>query len=136
MAIQNAQTHRSASPVYALRRIEHADKELWNASADVVVVGWGCAGASAALEARECGLSVTVLERFEGGGASRLSGGVVYAGGGTPYQKAAGFEDSVENMFAYLKKENQGLVKDETLRRFLRAKCAQSGLVRKAWRAL
>ena len=122
MAIQNAQTHRSASPVYALRRIEHADKELWNASADVVVVGWGCAGASAALEARECGLSVTVLERFEGGGASRLSGGVVYAGGGTPYQKAAGFEDSVENMFAYLKKENQGLVKDETLRRF----CEQS----------
>ncbi len=122
MATQNTQTHQSASPVYEVRRIEHADKELWNASADVIVVGWGCAGASAALEAREQGLEVTVLERFEGGGASRLSGGIVYAGGGTPYQKAAGFEDSIDNMLAYLKKENQGVVSDATLRRF----CEQS----------
>lgn len=122
MAAQNTQTHQSASPVYEVRQITHADKELWNASADVVVVGWGCAGASAALEAREQGLEVTVLERFEGGGASRLSGGIVYAGGGTPYQTAAGFEDSIDNMYAYLKKENQGVVHDATLRRF----CEQS----------
>ena len=88
---QSPQTHQSASPVYAVRRIASADKELWNASCDVVVVGWGCAGASAALEAREQGLEVAVLERFEGGGASLLSGGMVYAGGGTPYQTAAGF---------------------------------------------
>ena len=121
-AKQNTQTHQSASPVYEPRRIQHADKELWNGSADVLVVGWGCAGASAALEAREQGLEVTLLERFEGGGASRLSGGIVYAGGGTPYQKAAGYEDSVDNMFAYLKKENKGVVSDATLRRF----CAQS----------
>ena len=121
-AAQNTQTHQSASPVYEARRITSADQELWNASADVIVVGWGCAGASAALEAREQGLEVTVLERFEGGGASRLSGGIVYAGGGTPYQKAAGYEDSVDNMFAYLKKENQGVVSDSTLRQF----CEQS----------
>lgn len=121
-AVQNTQTHQSANPVYEARRIDSADKELWNASCDVLVVGWGCAGASAALEAREQGLEVTVLERFEGGGASRLSGGIVYAGGGTPYQKAAGYEDSVDNMFAYLKKENQGVVSDATLRRF----CEQS----------
>jgi 3-oxo-5alpha-steroid 4-dehydrogenase len=119
---QTSQTHRSASPVYEVRRIASADKELWNSSCDVLVVGWGCAGASAALEAREQGLEVAVLERFEGGGASRLSGGIVYAGGGTPYQKAAGFEDSIANMLAYLKKENQGVVSDATLHRF----CQQS----------
>ena len=56
--------------------------------------------------------------RAMGGGASALSGGVVYAGGGTPYQKAVGYDDDPENMFAYLTQEVRGVVDDETLRRF------------------
>ncbi len=47
-----------------------------------------------------------------------MSGGVVYAGGGTPYQKAAGYDDDPENMFDYLRQEVQGVVDDATLRRF------------------
>lgn len=85
---------------------------------DVVVVGYGAAGASAAIEAADNGAKVLVLDLAFGGGASALSGGVVYAGGGTEQQRAAGVNDSPENMFNYLKQEVAGVVSDETLRRF------------------
>src|SRR5665647_3693188 len=91
----------------------------WNAEADVVIIGFGGAGACAALEAAQQGASVLVLDRFHGGGATAASGGVIYAGGGTPYQKAAGYEDTVEEMYKYLKQEvGDGVLSDETLRRF------------------
>jgi 3-oxo-5alpha-steroid 4-dehydrogenase len=87
---------------------------------DVVVVGYGAAGAAAAIEAADAGARVLALDRRRGGGASALSGGVVYAGGGTRYQQAAGLSDSPENMFDYLRQETRGVVSDETLRRFCR----------------
>lgn len=89
---------------------------------DVVVVGFGGAGAAAAIEAADNGARVLVLDRAYGGGASALSGGVVYAGGGTDQQRMAGYEDDPENLYAYLKQEAQGAVDDATLRRF----CDQS----------
>jgi 3-oxo-5alpha-steroid 4-dehydrogenase len=71
--------------------------------ADVVVVGLGCAGACAAIEARLAGADVLVLERAAaGGGTSAMSGGLIYLGGGTPVQKACGFEDTPEEMFKLL----------------------------------
>lgn len=85
---------------------------------DVVVVGFGLAGACAAISAAEQGARVLVVDRALGGGASAVSGGVVYAGGGTPYQRAAGYEDDPANMLAYLKQETKGVVDDETLTRF------------------
>ena len=94
----------------------------WAAEADVIVVGWGAAGACAALQAREQGASVMVVDRFEGGGASALSGGVVYAGGGTRQQLQAGYHDSPQAMFDYLTQEVRGVVRDDTLMRF----CEQS----------
>ncbi len=89
---------------------------------DVLVVGWGAAGACAAIEALDAGLSVAILDRFNGGGASQKSGGVVYAGGGTRHQRAAGYEDSARAMFDYLKHEVGTVVSDVTLQRF----CEQS----------
>ena len=75
----------------------------WDDTADLVIVGSGAAGISAALEARQHGLDVLVLERFTiPGGSSSLSGGVCYLGGGTPLQRALGFEDSEEEMLKYL----------------------------------
>ncbi|RDH80464.1 FAD-binding protein [Mycolicibacterium moriokaense] len=94
---------------------------------DVVVVGFGMAGACAAIAAAESGASVLVIDRALGGGASALSGGVVYAGGGTPYQREAGFDDTPENMFDYLRQEIEGVVDDETLRRFCDDSAAQIG---------
>jgi 3-oxo-5alpha-steroid 4-dehydrogenase len=92
--------------------------EPWDVEADVVVVGFGAAGACAALEAAEAGADVVVLDRFCGGGATALSGGVVYAGGGTAQQRAAGVTDSPEAMFGYLNLEVGDAVSPATLREF------------------
>jgi len=76
----------------------------WERSADLVVVGLGIAGACAALEAQRAGAEVLVLERAAaGGGASALSQGQFYLGGGTAVQGACGYEDSAENMYAFLR---------------------------------
>jgi 3-oxo-5alpha-steroid 4-dehydrogenase len=75
----------------------------WDYEADVIVVGFGGAGASAAIEAGKAGAEVLVLERASaGGGSTAMAGGIIYFGGGTPVQKACGFEDSAEEMFKYL----------------------------------
>jgi 3-oxo-5alpha-steroid 4-dehydrogenase len=87
-------------------------------TADVVVIGFGAAGACAAVEAAASGASVVVLDRFGGGGATALSGGVVYAGGGTRQQVEAGVTDSVDAMYSYLRHEVRDAVSPATLRRF------------------
>jgi len=75
----------------------------WADEADVLVVGLGCAGACAAVEAREAGADVLVLEAAStGGGTSAQSGGLIYLGGGTPVQRACGYEDTPDDMFAFL----------------------------------
>ncbi len=92
--------------------------ETWNDEVDVLVVGFGGAGACAAIEAAENGASVAVLDRYHGGGATAASGAIVYAGGGTPYQQAVGFDDTPEEMYRYLKMEVGDAVSEATLRRF------------------
>jgi len=89
-----------ASPIAPL---DAREIKSWDAEADVVVVGYGCAGASAAIAAREQDASVLVVERTgAGGGASSMAGGEIYLGGGTRIQKACGFDDTPEAMHAYL----------------------------------
>ena len=76
----------------------------WDLETDVAVVGFGAAGACAAIEAARSGAQVLLFERGSGsGGASALSGGEIYIGGGTDAQIAAGFEDTAEDLAAYLK---------------------------------
>jgi 3-oxo-5alpha-steroid 4-dehydrogenase len=98
--------------------VEDVEGAQWDDVADLVVVGLGAAGVTAAIEARERGADVVVLDRFEGGGATSISGGVFYAGGGTHIQEEAGVEDTVDNMYRYLSMEVQDAVSDETLRDF------------------
>ena len=75
----------------------------WDYEADVVIAGYGVAGAAAAVEAARAGADVLVLERTGSwGGAAAMAGGFIYLGGGTPLQKACGFDDSVDNMAAFL----------------------------------
>ena len=79
------------------------DVQDWVEEADVVVVGLGCAGVCAAIEAREAGAEVLVLERASGGGGvTSMAAGHLYLGGGTRVQNAVGIEDSVEDMYTYL----------------------------------
>jgi len=92
--------------------------QTWDLEADVVVVGFGAAGACAALEAVAAGADVIMLDRFAGGGATALSGGIVYAGGGTIQQSQAGVQDTPEAMFGYLSAEVGDAVTPATLRDF------------------
>ncbi|WP_371395284.1 FAD-binding protein [Fretibacter rubidus] len=94
----------------------------WDDRADVIVIGLGAAGVSCSLQALELGQSVIAIDRFDGGGATVASGGVIYAGGGTAPQLDAGIEDTPENMFNYLKMEVGDIIKDSTLMDF----CEQS----------
>ena len=103
----------------------------WDFETDVAVIGFGAAGACAAIEAADAGARVMLFERNSGsGGASGLSGGEIYIGGndGTDAQRAAGFEDTTEAFAAYLKAAG-GPCADE-------AKCdlyAQEALDHYAW---
>ncbi len=103
----------------------------WDFETGVAVIGFGAAGACAAIEARSAGAQVMLFERNSGsGGASGLSGGEIYIGGngGTDAQRAAGFADSTEDFAAYLKAAG-GPCADE-------AKCdlyAREALTHYAW---
>ena len=93
-------TALSASRPCALAHVPRFDMET-----DVIVVGFGAAGACAAIEAARSGAQVALFEATAGsGGTSALSGGEIYLGGsgGTPIQRAAGFTDETEDLFRYL----------------------------------
>ncbi|WP_369635915.1 FAD-dependent oxidoreductase, partial [Nocardia sp. JMUB6875] len=93
MTVRNSVTPRAAAAV------GHYDIET-----DVLVVGYGAAGAAAAFEAAYAGAQVLVVDRSGGpGGASAMSGGEIYLGGGTPIQLACGYDDTPEAMAAFLK---------------------------------
>jgi 3-oxo-5alpha-steroid 4-dehydrogenase len=106
------------SAVEAPLVVERAETVAWDDQADVVIVGFGGAGAAAGAQACQLGLQVIALDRQQGGGATAASGGVFYAGGGTHVQKELGIDDTPEEMFRYLQLETQGVVRADTLRRF------------------
>ena len=93
----------SDDEISAIAPLDEAAVTHWADESDVVVVGLGCAGACATVEAAEAGAEVVVLEAAAlGGGTSAMSGGLIYLGGGTPVQLACGFEDTPENMATFL----------------------------------
>lgn len=89
----------------ASRPLRLSEVARWDIETDVAVVGFGIAGACAAIEAQAAGAQVTIFEvAAAAGGSAALSGGDFYLGGngGTPAQRAAGFEDSTEDFHTYL----------------------------------
>ncbi len=105
------------------RRLSEVEK--WDFETDVAIIGFGGAGACAAIEAADAGAQVMLFElASEGGGSTAMSSGESYLGGngGTPIQRACGFEDSTEDMFNYLMK-SFGLIADEAK---IRAYCEGS----------
>ena len=73
-----------SSPLSAAPRLE-SEIRSWDIEVDVLVVGLGCAGACATLEARAGGADVLVLERAGGGGgtSSNSAGDSGREGGGS-----------------------------------------------------
>src|ERR1700730_5735484 len=89
--------------------------------ADVIVVGFGAAGACATIEAARTGARVLLFEVAAGaGGTSALSGGEIYlgGGGGTSIQRAAGFTDSTEDLYQYLLMSGGPNVDEAKVRRY------------------
>lgn len=105
-------------PIEAPLALDPSQAFNWDQQCDVLVVGLGAAGAAASITAKEAGANVLVAERFEGGGASTKSGGVVYAGGGTSHQIKAGYKDTPEAMFNYLRLEVGDAISEKALRAF------------------
>ncbi|PSR61776.1 flavoprotein [Nocardia sp. MDA0666] len=90
-------------PVHSVTPRSSTEITRYDLDTDVLVVGYGCAGAAAAFEAARTGARVLVLDRAGGpGGSSAMSGGEIYLGGGTPIQTACGFDDTPADMAAYL----------------------------------
>jgi len=91
-----------ASPTKPRKR---SDVPAWDFETDVAVVGFGGAGGCAAVEAADGGADVMIFElASSSGGTTALSSADIYMGGsgGTPIQKACGFEDTSEDMFNFL----------------------------------
>lgn len=110
--------HDGSLPISEPLAIGNPHTANWQRSCDVLVVGFGAAGASTAIAARESGADVLIVDRFDGGGATAKSGGVVYAGGGTAHQVKAGYTDTPDAMYRYLRLETGSAVSESTLRRF------------------
>ncbi len=84
---------------------------------DVIVVGGGCSGVAAALEAIEAGASVLLCEAAQRlGGSAANSGGVIIAAG-SDLQKRRGIEDSVDDFYNYYMTINHSEVEPMLARR-------------------
>ncbi|WP_095012653.1 FAD-dependent oxidoreductase [Tsuneonella mangrovi] len=86
---------------------------------DVIVLGTGAAGMTAALAAHEGGARVRLIERGERvGGTSAVSGGVIWIAG-NPAMREAGMADSREEALAYFRALEHGDLVDDTLEAFV-----------------
>jgi len=83
--------------------------EVWDQSYDVVVVGSGFAGLSAAIEAKNAKASVIVLEKMPVPGGNSIINGGGMAVVGSPIQEKNGIKDSVDAMLADMFKAGLGL---------------------------
>ena len=81
----------------------------WDGAYDVVIVGSGFAGTSAAIEARRLGASTLVVEKMAVfGGNSAINGGA-FAVAGSPLQAREGVRDSVDRMVEDMLAAGRGL---------------------------
>ena len=82
------------------KKQESTEKAQEDLDTDIVVIGAGGAGMAAAIEAKEAGKSVIIVEKMPivGGNTNRATGGINAAG--TKIQEDEGIEDSVDVFFA------------------------------------
>ncbi|MEL6530822.1 MAG: FAD-dependent oxidoreductase [Pseudomonadota bacterium] len=86
---------------------------------ELIILGCGPAGMTAALAAHEAGADVALIERFDRiGGTGAVSGGVIWVAD-NPRQRAAGMADSREEALAYFRALDHGDLVDETLEAFV-----------------
>ncbi len=86
---------------------------------DVLVVGSGGGGMTAALTARAAGLDALVIEKSAHfGGSTALSGGGIWVPG-APAQRRAGYAPSPDGVVEYLRNITDGLVSEARIRQYV-----------------
>ena len=86
---------------------------------DVIILGCGPAGMTAALAAHEAGAKVALIERFDRiGGTGAVSGGVIWVAD-NPWMREAGMPDSREDALAYFRSLDHGDLVEETIEAFV-----------------
>lgn len=91
----------------AFEPLRQREVNEWHGECDIAVVGFGGAGACAAIEAADAGADVIVFEAASAaGGSTALSSAELYLGGGTRVQRAVGYDDTPEAMYGYLMDAN------------------------------
>ena len=73
--------------------------QKWDQTADVVIIGSGFAGLAAALEARNAGSDVLVIEKMPVHGGNSVINGGDFAAAGNKFQKEQGINDSADLMY-------------------------------------
>lgn len=88
-----------ANTAFAAEALGTGVPETWDYEADFIAIGAGAAGLSAAVEARDLGHDVIVLEKqgICGGNSILCNGGIAIPG--SPLQAEQGIEDSPDQMF-------------------------------------
>ncbi len=106
-----------ASHQAAAREVALYDDIKWTKTCDVLVVGSGYAGLCAAIEAKNAGADVILIEKMSIlGGNSLLCGGGI-AAPGNDLQKAAGItDDSPDRLYADMLKSGGGLTHKDLAR--------------------
>jgi 3-oxosteroid 1-dehydrogenase len=93
--------------------------EPFDHTVDVLVVGSGGGGMTAALAADAAGLDTLVVEKSAHfGGSTALSGGGIWVPG-APSQRKEGYVPDPDGVFEYLKQITGGLVTDARLRQYV-----------------
>lgn len=86
---------------------------------DVMIVGSGGGGMTAALTAASCGLDALVIEKSpQFGGSTALSGGGIWVPG-APAQRRAGYSPAPEDVVCYLQQITEGLVSEARIRQYV-----------------
>ena len=102
------------------RAVEHnVTANAFDHEVDVLVIGSGGGGMTAALAAQDSGLAALVVEKSaKFGGSTALSGGGLWIPG-APSQVRAGYHLDLDGVFDYLKQITDGVVSDARLRAYV-----------------
>ncbi|WP_024804399.1 FAD-binding protein [Nocardia sp. BMG51109] len=93
--------------------------ETFDRAVDVLVIGSGGGGLTAALAAEAAGLDTLVVEKSSYyGGSTALSGGGIWVPG-APSQRRDGFDIDLEGVVGYLRTITEGLVGEDRLRAYV-----------------
>lgn len=93
-----------------------AEDVAWDYQADVVVLGYGAAGAACAIEAADNGATVIIVEKeaLPGGSMARCGGAIM--GAGTRVQTGLGYEDGADQLFDWIMTCTDGMCPEEIAR--------------------